>query len=135
MPESYFFVTGIPKPQGSKKIVGKFLVDSTNINDWRNSVVYEAKRSLDEDLHTYREPISVSMTFYMPRPKSRKKDNYHATRPDLDKLIRAVLDGITNSGLITDDAIVARIEADKFYVDEVVPSPGVSIHITTLEDQ
>jgi len=54
-------------------------------------------------------PIEVVMTFYLHRPKRlmRKKDPPgpipHTGRPDLDNLIKALIDGIDRSDMVWDD--------------------------------
>ena len=78
--------------------------------------------------HPLEGAISVSMAFYMPRPKSHYrtgrysdilKDSAptkHISRPDLDNIIKFYLDGMT--GLFwKDDAYVCTIEASKSYSD------------------
>ena len=66
-----------------------------------------------------KEPISLVLSFSFIRPKSvsEKKRPYHTVKPDLDKLIRAVLDSLTNVAY-KDDCQVVRIDAEKMYSDE-----------------
>ncbi|MFB4414277.1 RusA family crossover junction endodeoxyribonuclease, partial [Pantoea sp. ANP04] len=60
--------------------------------------------------------LQLDIKFCVERPKSVKR--IHPTVPyDLDKLIRAVGDGCTQSGLISDDAIFVDISAVKRYSD------------------
>jgi crossover junction endodeoxyribonuclease RusA len=66
------------------------------------------------------------LDFVFSKPKSMpKKRQLNTKRPDLDKLIRAVLDGITNV-LIPDDAQVISITANKSYSTE---NNGPGLHI------
>lgn len=57
---------------------------------------------------------SVLVEFYMPAPK-RMTRPYPSVRPDLDKLLRAALDGITGAGIWRDDGQVAGLRARKLY--------------------
>jgi crossover junction endodeoxyribonuclease RusA len=72
-------------------------------------------------------PVRVRIVFNRSRPKSkRKKAMYAATRPDIDKLARAVLDAMTGIVFI-DDAQVAGLIAEKRYADRA------SVEITVEE--
>jgi len=56
--------------------------------------------------------------FVMPIPKSKRKSEYFPRkRPDLDKLIRAIDDGVTGVWL-KDDSVVVEIHAYKVYGEE-----------------
>jgi Holliday junction resolvase RusA-like endonuclease len=71
-------------------------------------------------------PVAVELVFAMARPRShygsgrnaeRVRDGapeHPATKPDVDKLARTILDGITGA-IITDDARVIRLHAQKTY--------------------
>lgn len=65
--------------------------------------------------------------FNFVRPKSSKRD-YPSVKPDLDKLERALLDGLTDSGVIWDDALVVSMTASKRYADR----PHVRVLITDM---
>lgn len=58
-------------------------------------------------------PIIVEITFVIKRPQRLKKGGrvYHTKRPDVDNLVKSVLDCLP----IDDDARVVKIIADKFY--------------------
>ncbi len=60
------------------------------------------------------------MDFYLERPKTVKPSDraLPIVAPDLDKLVRAVGDGIGQSGLIWgDDSQITEILARKYYAD------------------
>jgi Holliday junction resolvase RusA-like endonuclease len=70
----------------------------------------------------------VEAHFLFSRPKSLpKKIRMDTKRPDLDKLIRAVLDGLADI-LIPDDAQVVSISASKRYAAEG-EMPGARIMV------
>lgn len=125
-------VTGIAQPKGSMKAFNipglkAPVVTSANpkLKDWQQSVTRAAGLSCRSPVDW---PISMALAFRLPRPKSRKKDVHHLTKPDLDKLIRAINDALT-AVAYRDDSQVVAIHAMKRYCrnDE---TPGVRI---TLE--
>jgi Holliday junction resolvase RusA-like endonuclease len=139
-----FFVAGEPVPQGSTKAfyikkLERVVTTHTNSNteSWRNRIATEAQHINELRSQSYfsedrRLGYEVTMEFVFTRPKSTPKRWRHNTkRPDLDKLVRAALDGITNV-LIPDDSQVVRITAGKCY-GECDRSPGLHISIRRLE--
>ena len=103
-----FFVSGEPIPQGSskgfpvKRANGKMGVAITHANprtmDWRQRIATEAQRrnaEVFEGDRFYRakhngvdDGVRVVATFYLPKPKSAKKNAVPSKKPDADKLIR-----------------------------------------------
>ena len=60
------------------------------------------------------KPLSVSVTFFLTRPKTGTRE-YPSTRPDLDNMIKAALDAL-NGILWHDDALIVRIhDSEKLY--------------------
>jgi Holliday junction resolvase RusA-like endonuclease len=128
-----FVVPGLPVAQGSKRHVGNGIMVETareKLMPWRDAIIYAA-RARSAELRFPTGPINACLHFYFPRPKSHYrtgrnshllKDSateYKSTKPDLDKLVRAALDAITQSGRIwRDDAQVAGLTASKRYGDE-----------------
>lgn len=114
-----FFVAGIPQQQGSTRsfvVKGRAVTTSTNkrLKPWRAQVA-EAMQAHVTELQE--GPWSVSLEFVMPRTKSmRKRSEPHVKQPDLDKLVRSVLD--SGTGIIwRDDSLVSRIFAKKRYAE------------------
>src|SRR5206468_58994 len=81
-----------------------------------------AARAHSAELRFPTGPVDVGLYFYFPRPKSHYRTGrnshllkdpateYKPSKPDLDKLVRAALDAITQSGRIwRDDAQVAGL--------------------------
>lgn len=137
-------VSGIPAPQGSKRHVGHgIMVESSKaVGPWREAIRSEAQR---EDGRFGRGvPVRVAINFYMPRPQGHYGTGRNAQKvkpsapgrpaslPDIDKLVRAVLDGIVMGGLLADDSQVASLHADKFYADETFV-PGCVITVIQLD--
>lgn len=136
-----FEVLGTPAPQGSKKayaVKGRAFVKESNPlghAQWRNAVASAAK-----DQATFHgQQLGALITyieFRFPMPKSRTKAQRESgciaktTAPDIDKLQRAVFDGLIAGGLIGDDALIAVVSASKY---EVTGWTGAVITLTSLE--
>lgn len=126
------FVPGRPAPQGSKRHVGGgILVESSKaLAPWRTSVAWHAAQS-------YRGPLldgalRVAVEFVMPRttalPK-RQATPPHIKKPDVDKLIRAILDAL--SGVVwQDDSQVVDLHPTKRYA-EPLEKPGARIQVAS----
>jgi len=140
-----FFVAGEPVPQGSTKSFYIKKLDrvvtthgNRNTERWRQRIASEAQHTNESrGCNFYSDDrrcgYKVSLEFVFTKPKSTpKKFNMNTKRPDLDKLIRAVLDGITDV-LIPDDAQVVSINASKSYCmgDE---APGLRISVERLNN-
>ena len=107
-----FFVKGRPVPQGSLKFIqGRPIhARATDLAVWRADIARNAELS---GFKPVSNPISVTLTFSLLKPKSAKRSTPHV-KPDLDKLIRAVLDGLTGVAYV-DDSQVILIKARKIY--------------------
>ncbi|ANJ26787.1 RusA family crossover junction endodeoxyribonuclease [Agromyces aureus] len=120
------FVPGTPVPQGSKKgfARGRFvnIVDDNadTLKPWRATVAHHADIG-----RTFDGPLEVTLTFHMPRPQ-RPRWSRPAVKPDADKLARAILDGLTDGGLIADDARVVDLHIHEEYADT---RTGVDIEV------
>jgi crossover junction endodeoxyribonuclease RusA len=127
-------VNGIPAPQGSKRPVGngRMVESSMAVRPWREAVRAETQKVIQG--YSPRQgpmagPVEVSIAFWLPRPKTVRRER-PVTRPDLDKLIRAVLDGVVEGGAITDDSQVCLLSAAKAYADG--RAPGCVIRIEEI---
>lgn len=123
------WIPGQPQPQGSTKAYirgGRAVITTTNTNlkPWR-AVAAERIRNA----HTGPAldcPVAITACFYLTRPKTPKFDR-PATKPDLDKLVRAVGDALTDSGAIVDDSRIVSITAEAHWVLHGQTGPGVSL--------
>lgn len=116
-----FIVRGTPAPQGSKRAFvakGRAIMTEDNRRSapWRDSVSAAAAAEMDGAL-PIDGAVEVSVTFYTVRPASVKpaKRPFPSVKPDVDKLARAVLDGLTAGGVFTDDSRVVDLHAKKRY--------------------
>lgn len=133
-----FFVAGDPVAKGSAKAffnrkTGRAMVVQTNAEKqkpWASMISYIAQQ---RGLQPYYSGIVITLAFKLRRPRfhfkgdgslSSRAELYHSKRPDLDKLVRTVLDALTGLAWL-DDSQVCQIEATKQYA----AVPGVAITI------
>lgn len=126
-----FDVLGVPAPQGSKRafVVGNRAVvteDSKRSAPWRDSVAAAGVAAMG-GLPALDGPLQVTIQFRMPRPRSVKR-LYPSVKPDIDKLARAVLDGLTAAAVIVDDSRVISLTTEKLYAEV----PGASIRVSEV---
>lgn len=62
-------------------------------------------------------PLAVDITFFVKRPKTVRKRPYPSVKPDLDNLIKMLLDAC-NKMIFTDDALICELSAKKIYAEE-----------------
>jgi Holliday junction resolvase RusA-like endonuclease len=131
MAEVSLSVTGDPASQGSHAIMhGRIVqVNSSKHKAWRKAIVQEAIATLPEDWQPIDEPCELIVNFYLPKPKTVDRQ-LPSVSPDLDKLIRAVGDSLTDSGVVIDDSRIVRISARKLYAEGI--QPGASIQVKTV---
>ena len=132
MAEVSLSVIGDPASQGSHAIInGRIVqVNSSKHKAWRKAIVQEAIATLPDDWQPIDEPCELIVNFYMPKPASVKR-SLPTVSPDLDKLIRAVGDSLTDSGIVIDDSRIVRISARKLYAEGI--EPGATILVRTFE--
>lgn len=114
-----FFVEGPVVPQGSKvirEVPGKrpFLVDanSNELKKWRRKVAAAAQ--LNHWSTQIQGAVMIVADFVFERPKTVKRE-FPSVRPDGDKCLRSLFDGITDSGVWKDDALVVGIYSTQTY--------------------
>jgi crossover junction endodeoxyribonuclease RusA len=136
-----FFVPGIPAPGGSKTSYGRGrIVDSCKRNKpWRAMVALAAMRAGCKPMDG---PLTLSVTFWMPRPKGHYRKNgevkpnapaYPIVAPDTTKLLRSTEDALKGIAW-HDDAQVAYQVGSKMYADRE-GIPGAHIKIGPMEDE
>lgn len=125
--EVTFWVEGAPATQGSKKHVGRgrMVEVAKGLKPWRRAVHDAAKVHAEATGRLPLGPLTLNVTFYLPHGKQREAVPWKP-RKDLDKLIRAVGDSLTSSGLIEDDAHITHIVARKVWATD---QPGAHITI------
>jgi crossover junction endodeoxyribonuclease RusA len=136
-----FVAIGTPVPKGSMKAFmrpGMRFPIVTNDNDktrpWasavQNAAIVATKYATEVLFKS--GPVSVDVDFYLPRPKSLpNKVTAHCKKPDVDKLLRAILDAL--KGVIwTDDSQVVDIHGTKHYA--TIDMPRAEIHVSMVRE-
>jgi Holliday junction resolvase RusA-like endonuclease len=127
-----FEVVGVPVPQGSKttgtrKDGGAFVREGNRerLEPWRAAVSAAAARAMHKR-DPLTGPVWLDVEFVFPRPRAHvhtgkrageikaNAPRWHSSRPDTDKLLRAIGDALTGI-VVTDDAQFAAISAEKRY--------------------
>lgn len=140
MGEIHFRAYGIPQSQGSMKAFllkgGKFPIvthqKSPALRAWREVVALAVPKGELLD-----GPLAATMQFHMPIPKSRprvlmtEKQQHEwalpGKRPDLDKMVRAILDALTGV-VMHDDSQICTLIASKAYGEK----PGVEVWVSPV---
>lgn len=125
-----------PAPQGSKNPWGGEANKRTK--PWREALADEASRTMQlngQDMIPHGTPVSAVVTFVFGRPKGHYRTNgelkdsaptFKTSAPDIDKLLRACFDALSKVAF-HDDAQVVSVSAQKLYVNDRHPHPGVRI--------
>lgn len=124
---------GEPAPQGSKQVTrwGGMREVSKKIGPWRASVQYACEKQYKGD--PIKGPVALDVTFLLPRSKSHfskakgKEDQlvpsapvHHTNMPDVDKLLRGVLDPMTvrcGGNVLIDDSQIVEVRCRKQYAE------------------
>lgn len=142
-------VTGIPAPQGSKrayiipakgprKARANLVESSSAVKPWRAAVVRDWTAAGHP---TAPGAVGVEIDFRLPRPKAHYGTGrnagkiraafrriWHVKKPDLDKLVRSTLDGLTTAGAYQDDSVVVSLSVWKEYVEDG-EEPGARVTV------
>lgn len=133
-----FTVYGTPQPQGSSRAFFRpgmkrpvITSDNPKNKPWRQELSGTAQHEMGE-LALIERPhaVRVEAFFYFDKPKSTPRAvNHKTTKPDLDKLARSLLDGLTGI-VFEDDSQVTQCWVSKFF-----GSPArAEIRVTSMEE-
>jgi crossover junction endodeoxyribonuclease RusA len=119
-----FAVPGDPLPKGSAKafvVQGRARITSTTkgLKGWEQRVALAAPVGIQ-----FHGAVVLRVHFHLTRPKSVKARD-HVTKPDLDKLTRAVGDALTGV-LYADDKQIVELHVRKDYAEQL---PGVTVTV------
>lgn len=108
---------------------GKVIVTSNNkkLKPWRQEVA-ETAMVLRHKPFAQHVPVTAEFDFYFVKPKSVKKRATPTVKPDVDKLLRAMLDGLKGV-IFHDDAQVVSALCRKHYGSV----PRVELRLCGLE--
>lgn len=143
----HFTVYGKPQPQGSAKAFvynafnrrtnqmqprAAITSDNKNLKPWRQQVSQTAIEAAKGEIIPRGTPVSIWLMFYFDAPASlsKKASRMKTTKPDIDKLERAVLDALTGT-IFEDDAQVAIVRKQKCFAQP----ERVEIYVGAIFDQ
>jgi Holliday junction resolvase RusA-like endonuclease len=126
-----FTVYGTPIPKGSTKaFVPKgwkraiITHDNPRTKGWQQEIL-EAALVAIAGASPLDGPVALTLRFYLPKPKSAPRRVVDAVKkPDLDKLVRCVKDGLTRAGIYHDDSQVTLVTAGKFFAGGLDDADG-----------
>ena len=144
-----FHVVGVPVTQGSKKAFvtrgarPRAVVVDTNadrLRPWRDAVRETAVTAAGEAWVPLTGPVAVRALFALPRPASAPVRTRTwptgARSGDLDKLLRAIFDALTDAAIWRDDSQAVETYVVKDYPGRSVAQtvPGVIVQINPPTD-
>mgnify|MGYP003873706615 CR=1 FL=1 len=91
------------------------------LDDWHNKVLLAVRKQYSNE--PVNRAVRVDVKFYFPLPKSGEKSL--VKKPDLDNLVKGVLDALNKAGVWEDDSQVVELKAEKMF-SEV---PGARIEV------
>jgi Holliday junction resolvase RusA-like endonuclease len=126
------YVKGTPKPQPRPRACSRhgkafiYNAETDSMRDWKFAIDEVMARHTDKKLEG---AFSVTLEFYMPRPKSHYRQGrfshllkdsapiQHLVKGDVDNLTKTVLDQMTKSGYWVDDSQVIELKVSKHWND------------------
>lgn len=139
------WVSGTPKAQPRPKAFARVIngeptarvYDPGTAEGWKGSIALACRK----DGPPFDCPIELEGVFWFPRPKAllRKKDPVgpipHTKKPDLDNLVKAVKDCMTDLGWWRDDSLVVSSRFLKFYLPKDCAEPGLALWVNTPDGE
>lgn len=132
---------GQPRPRAFSRGGRAAVYDPGTAEGWKGDVARACAELEGEGIHA---PLSVTLTFYLPRPKGHYRANgqlkpsspvfMHASKPDADNLAKAVLDALTNIRAWLDDDQVCELTIRKYWEQPGTHAPGCIIRIAELQE-
>jgi Holliday junction resolvase RusA-like endonuclease len=132
---------GQPRPRAFSRGGRASVYDPGTAEGWKSCVAVAAKDLRGGAIHS---PLSVTMTFYLPRPKSHYRSNgalkptapvyIHDSKPDADNLAKAVLDALTTIQVWQDDDQVCELTVRKYWEQPGTHQPGCVVRIQEMQE-
>jgi Holliday junction resolvase RusA-like endonuclease len=132
---------GQPRPRAFSRGGRAAVYDPGTAEGWKSCVAVAAQELEGAAIHC---PLSVTLTFYLPRPKSHYRNNgtlkdsspvyMNVNKPDIDNLAKAVLDALTNIRAWLDDDQVCELTIRKYWEQPQTHAPGCMIRIDELQE-
>ncbi len=138
-----FVVYGIAIPQGSKSafvVKGRAVVTDGKkgpaLKEWRAAIANEARAWIkrNQEFAPIDGPVDLTVTFYLPRPKTApRRVVFPATKPDLDKLTRAVGDALKGIAY-TEDSRIVDLHIRKRFAIKSTPRAEIGVRAMSAEE-
>lgn len=145
-----FSLSGEPRGQGRPRATVRgghaSVYKDPKSRRYEDSIAIVAKEKM-AGRDPFEGPLSVSLRFRMPIPKSATKrtktsmaagEIAHTGKPDADNLVKAVLDGLNSHSkdpktkiTFMDDAQIVRLFVQKLYAEQ----PGVDVRVEAYQPQ
>ena len=128
-----FTIVGDPVPKARARTVRKggrtWSFTPKRVAAWEKVVREEAGRNFATP---FNGPVALSLVFFLSRPKSRRRDNFVETTPDIDNLEKAVLDGLNGVAYQDDKFVVVKNSVKRYVITGV---PRVEVVVVPLRNQ
>jgi crossover junction endodeoxyribonuclease RusA len=122
------FIEGLPAPQGSKRLVGKVLLESSKkVQPWRQDIKYQVADNYNGPVINWAVFMEIEFLFYRPKSHFNSKGGLKPSAPvhlvsrghgDLDKLLRSTFDALsatTGGTVLADDSFIVKVAGSKRY--------------------
>lgn len=140
MSDAYMFfeVAGKPVAKARPRMGTWGVYTPAKTTNWERHIKIAARKGMGNK-PTLLTPVGLVVDFHMPIPKSYAKSRslaaqqnmiYPTKRPDLDNLVKSILDGM-NKIVFNDDAQVVKLTCSKHYS----VNPRVVIRVLNLEKE
>ena len=96
--------------------------------EWKRAFIESTSIQIAENhpnFHSIDRPVAIGITFVFPRPvRLRHREIpssrlFHASKPDVDNCIKAVLDALVDAQCLQDDHLVVSVTGTKYYCSRI----------------
>lgn len=103
-----------PQPWARARVCGRRFYDGQVAEKYAYGLLMQKQHGNNPP---FQGPLSLEVTFYMPptRASAQRKLTHHFNTPDLDNLLKFLLDAASNAEIISDDRVISQITARKYY--------------------
>lgn len=132
---------GQPRPRAFSRGGKAAVYDPGTAEGWKSEIAIACKEVAGLRLAG---AIELSLTFFMPRPKSHYRTYgglknsvpvyLHTQKPDRDNLEKAVMDCLTNIGVWLDDSQVCAGPVLKYWEQPGTHLPGCVIRVASMAE-
>lgn len=127
-------VYGTPRAQPRPRMTrAGHAYNPPSADEWKEEIEWEVKRLRIPMMEGH---VCIDVIFYMTRPQRMKKETRLRTckkKPDIDNLLKAVYDAMTEAGVWGDDAQIVYATGKKFYSNDI-EEPGCRITVSEEDD-